>query len=157
MAKTDSALHGTESVDTSTGEIVEYKFDPSTVKTLKLVNLPVLSQRNKGSIYVFFLGAMHVGKVVNEEVGKDGKKRGPATIAHVVDLTTGAPAQIIISTVQAGVLRESYPSDSYVDKSFHLENLGKLNGKEYNSVNVSEIETPQGIDISALKAMITTS
>lgn len=150
---------GYDAVDADTGEIHAvvggaYKFNPSAVKTKKMLNVPVLSQKGLGTIYVVMLSAMFVGKDIEEKSGKDGINKEPATIAYVIDLMTGKPAQIIISTVQAGVLRESYKNDAYVGKAFQFENLGKQNEKKYNSVRVNEIDVPEGLDIEGIRALV---
>lgn len=149
---------GTTQVNEETGEIVNgYSFNPAAVKAKKILNLPVLSQKGTGSVYAVLISKMFIGKEIagDDKGGKDGKKKDPATIAYAVDMMTGKPCQLIMSTVQAGVLRECYPDDSYVGKGFHFENLGKLNGKDYNSVNVNEIDIPDGLDIEAVKALVT--
>lgn len=143
-------------VNQETGEIKgAYSFDPAAVKTKKIVNLPTLSQKNVGSIYVAFLGAMFVGLPM-KAVDKKDEKEEPATLANVVDLMTGKPAQIVVPTVQQSVLEENYPGNTYVGKAFKLENHGKLNGKRYNSISIVEIDLPEGIDIKELQALTVT-
>lgn len=141
-----------QQINEETGEIKSYSFDPSAVKPKKMLNVPVLSQRGTGSIYVVILSKMFVGKPI-ESKDADAKEE-PATIAYAVDLVTGTPVQIIVSTVLEGVLKESYVDHGYVDHAFKIENLGKLNGKRYNSVNVIEIDIPEGLDLAKVKELI---
>lgn len=140
-------------VDKTTGELSGYSFDPSAVKAKKLLNVPVLSQKSTGSVYVTFLSHMFIGKEMANPK-PDEKTKGPATIAFVVDLVTGDVKQLLLSTVQIGTLNENYPDYSYIDKSFQLVNLGKRTGKDYNDVQVIEIDTPSGIDLTGLKTKV---
>lgn len=71
--------------------------------------------------------------------GKDGKEMEPADVAKVTDLQTGNVSVLIFGTVLAGNLRETYPSDGYVGKSFSAVQH-KVEGKRYRTYTVAEIE-----------------
>lgn len=137
-------------VNAETGEIIGYSYNPNAVRIKKKLNLPLLKQKPNGSIDVFFLSRMFQGKEGISKKGED-KKKDPATIANVLNLISGTPAQIILSTVQIKILAEMYPNDSYIDKSFRLYNFGKLDGRDYNSVSIDEIEVP--LDPSMIQAV----
>jgi hypothetical protein len=69
-------------------------------------------------------------------------KKEPPELAHVIDLTTGEHCQIIIGTVLGAELRETYPDNSYVGKSFEIVQH-KVQGKQYATYGVTEIEVEQ--------------
>lgn len=137
-----------QAVDKSTGEIAV--FDPKKVKMKRILNVPVLSQKNEATIYVTMVSKMFVGKPIEgDEVSKE-----PATIAYVIDLQSNGIRQIILSAMQASVLDEAYPDQSYIDKSFMMINHGKLNGKRYNTVEAVEIDTPAHVNTAAARSLI---
>lgn len=149
MAKENNAV---ANVDQSTGVVV---FDPSKVKAKKILNVPVLSQKGKTTIYVTLLSKIFIGKEIAGDE-KDGKKKGPAHIAYGLDLISGRPHQVIMSAMQNSVIEEAYPNHSYIDKSFMMINHGKINGKDYNTVEVVEIDTPDEItaQLPAIKSLL---
>lgn len=68
------------------------------------------------------------------------QKDKPATICGVVDVQTGETATLICPAVLAGNLRESYPKDAYVGKTFYMEKLAKRPGKRYFDFTLVEVE-----------------
>lgn len=117
-------------------------FDPSKVKVVKQVTVPTLSPQPNEPIYVTFLGAIFLGKQIDQKK-KDGEEvvnEKPADLALVRNLSTDAEQHLIVSAVVKGNLDETYPKDSYVGKSFRIEKLAKRAGKRYFDYAVAEIE-----------------
>lgn len=127
-------------------------FDPKRVKVLKAVTLPVLSFKAAEAgvpLYLKFTGAIFVGKALKPAAGKEQAEK-PADLAHVVNLATGELCQLVLPEVVKSNLRETYPQDSYVGKSFAIAKLGQRAGKRYVDYSVLEIEyTP---DTAAVEA-----
>ena len=53
---------------------------------------------------------------------------------------------LLLTELMLGALREAYPNDEYVGKSFRLIKLPKQQGKKYNPVEFDEIEVTGEID-----------
>jgi len=113
------------------------------------VTLPQLKIVAGVFYYVKFLSTMALGKdiqvpdTVDPATGeiKKAAKREPATIAQVLNLETGTPAQIVCSTVFRKEIEEQFKAGSYVGKCFMFR-ITKVAGKTYNLVEISEIEDP---------------
>lgn len=111
-------------------------FDPSQYEIVQDVVLPILTMPVGETRGFQITGPMFEGK----EIKEDGKaKRGKATLANVVNLVDGQRMQIVIPTVLEANLRENYPEDGYVGRSFMVRNMGKRPGKEYNDMQISEV------------------
>lgn len=76
------------------------------------------------------------------KAGKDGKKedRQPAHVANVMNLTNGEFGQIVMGVVLAENIKEKYPDDSYVGKSFSIVKKTKREGKNYHGYEITEIK-----------------
>lgn len=108
----------------------------------KHVTLPLLKIKPNGApAFVRFEGAMHLGERIKGAAteGTKAAKMEPATLAHVLDLTTGEEMQIICPLLLRERLSENYPKDSYVGKQFRIT-LTREEGKKYNLVGLQEIE-----------------
>lgn len=125
-----------------------------TPKVKKQLNFPVLSQKKVGtSIYVLILSAIHISKTnIEPKPGEDKEK--PSDIVIALDLETGELVTVLISAVEKGLLEENYPDASYKGLAFMMSNKGKREGKRYNDIEMTEIETPETIDIDALMSKI---
>lgn len=145
MAKKDQTAAGSEENNTTS------TFTP---KVKKQLNFPVLSQKKIGAIiYVLILSAIHVSKTnIEPKPGEDKEK--PSDIVIALDLETGELVTVIISAVAKGLLEENYPEIGYKGLSFMFCNKGKREGKRYNDIEMTEIETPEGIDMEALISRI---
>lgn len=66
-------------------------------------------------------------------------QKAPPELAHVIDLTTGEHAQIIIGTVLGAEMRSTYPDNGYVGKAFEIVQH-KVQGKQYATYGITEIE-----------------
>jgi len=114
-------------------------------KRKKLLTRPVLKLEPNKARYIKVEAAMYVGKEIKATRGRptdDEKKKEPATIMDVIDLTTGEPSQIVCNTVLKSTLQESYPNDGYVGLCFSVTKLDKESGKDYNKFKIEEIEDP---------------
>lgn len=134
------ASNAAENVNTETGEITS--FDPTKLKVVKRVTLPILKQRVGQPIFVKILEKMEL----SESKGDD--KKDPATVCKVYDLEHDHPAQIIVTAVTKSNLMESYPDDSYVGKFFKIE-LFAVEGKKYHQVELIEFQEPEGFSMKA--------
>ncbi len=107
-------------------------------KVVKNVTVPLLKLVEEKAEYVQLTGAMFQGKEVKGT--GDKAKMEPAILCHCINLTTGEVAQIIVNAVVKENLKEAYPDDSYVGKSFEIIKHAKREGKRYNDFSITEIE-----------------
>jgi hypothetical protein len=106
----------------------------------RLLTRPVLKWVVDVPTYIKIETAMHIGKEMKEKAGE--KKKEPATLCNVIDLRTGALAQIIVNAVLKSVLAEDYPNDSYVGLCFAVTKQSRQPGKQYDPFYIEEIEDP---------------
>jgi hypothetical protein len=107
------------------------------------VTLPVFKVEVEVPLYLMVNGPMFIGKPVEAKTGADGKKgvpMEPATIMPVTNIETGEVGQIIVNAALKSILDETYPKDSYVEKSFEIVKHEKRAGKRYHTFSVFEIE-----------------
>jgi len=116
-------------------------------KTKKLLTRPVLKFIVDEPRYVKIESAIYLGKEMKVAPGE--KKKEPAHLADVIDLTNGELAQIIINAVPMSVLNESYPDNGYVGKCFSITRMSRQPGKDYDRFRVEEIEEPSSEDVKA--------
>ena len=131
-------------------------------KVKKHVTLPLLKIVPEKPLYVKFEAAIEKAKpqagsrtanaAAASETNPAAKKKEPPELAHVIDLTTGEHAQIIIGTVLGAELRSTYADGAYVGKSFEIVQH-KVQGKDYATYGITEIEVeaPATADKSAEK------
>lgn len=105
------------------------------------VTVPVWKWEPEEPKFFTILEPIHKSAALRNEAkkGKDGKEMEPADVAKVKDLNTGNVQVLIFGTVLAGNLRETYPNDGYVDKSFSAVQH-RVEGKRYRTYTVAEIE-----------------
>ncbi len=120
----------------------------------KLLTRPVLKFEVDKPRYLLIESAIHIGKEIKSRtpVAAD-KKKEPPSLANVIDLTTGEPAQIILNAVLKSVLNEEYPTDSYVGLCFSITKQQRMPGKQYDPFKIEEIENPkaeQAAEVSTL-------
>lgn len=113
-------------------------------KRKRLLTRPTLKFQEGIPIYVkieapMFIGRDIVGRAPQSETAK---KKEPATIANVIDLSVGEEAQIVCATIVKSTLTEEYPNDGYVGKCFAMTKMPKDSGKDYNKYKIEEIEDP---------------
>lgn len=118
---------------------------PLKFKTKKHVVKQLFKMKPGQEYYFKFTGPMHVGKKID-----DAKEA--ATLADVVELTTGELGQIICAKLLREALIESYTGDSYVGKSFAIE-LARVPEKRYNMLKTfNEIEMDEAPKAEPAKA-----
>ncbi len=111
-----------------------------TYKMKRRVVLALLKHAVNQTVYIRFEAAIKVGKEILAKPG--AASMGPAQIAVVIDLTTGEEMQYIVSAVLLSTLKEEYPKDAYIGKSFAIHKLppDTKRGKRYATFSVAEIE-----------------
>jgi hypothetical protein len=109
-------------------------------KRKKLLTRPVLKYVVDKPIYVKIEKEMHIGKEMKAAAGE--KKKDPATLCDVIDLTNGEPAQLILNAVVKSVLTEEYPDAKYVGLCFAITKQARVQGKSYDPFSIEEIEDP---------------
>lgn len=113
----------------------------TTFKRKKVLTRPVLKLIEGEAVYVKLVGEMHLGKDIKDKKDPE-KKKEPATLIDVINLSSGEEAQIIASAVIKSVLEDNYPNKSYVGKCFAMTKQARQPGKQYNPVHIEEIEEP---------------
>lgn len=113
-------------------------------KRKKLLTRPVLKWEVGKPRFIKIETAMHIGKEMKEKAGE--KKKEPATLANVIDLSTGDLAQIIVNAVLKSVLNEEYPNDTYVGLCFSVTKQARVQGKQYDPFSIEEIEDPVPVE-----------
>lgn len=120
------------------------RFDPTTVTIKKVLTVPLIKLRAGMTIYVKALAAMFEAKPIKNAKEADKDKKAP-TLLQVLDLETGALAQIILGTILADIFNDEYPQNAYIGKGFKII-VGEQKasqaggGKRYNQYEVYEIE-----------------
>jgi len=112
-------------------------FDPSNVKVVKAVTLPILKKADDQPIFVTITSPIILGKQMAAKEGEAAQE--PAHLCNVINLETGEEMQMIANTVLRGSLDETYPKESYVNKSFKIVQM-KVPGKRYKNYSMFEIE-----------------
>jgi hypothetical protein len=121
-------------------------------KRLAEVTVVQLKIEKNVEYFVKIVGPIHLGAAMPDKVNVDPKTGEvtreavkPAHIVHVVDLVENAPRQIVLSSVMVSELERGYPNEGYVGRCIGFVDLGKLNGKAYNSIQIWEVEEPEGV------------
>lgn len=125
---------------------------PFVPKRKKLLTRPVLKLIKEQPRYVLLQGRIYIGKEMKQR-GAEDKKKEPAHLVDVVDLTTGELAQVIINAVPMSVLSEEYPNYGYVGRCFELTRQTRQEGKQYDPFKVEEIEIPDAVKELAATAV----
>lgn len=117
---------------------------PEGFKVKRQVILPSLSLQEGVARTLTILEAMRVSTVKAARPRAKGEKddgpQKPATVCPVVDVTTGENFTLIVPAVMEGNLRENYPDDGYVGKTFYVQKKPKRPGKRYFDLELSEVE-----------------
>jgi hypothetical protein len=119
-------------------------FDPTKVKVVKNVTLPVLSLKAGETAYVRIDTKIAQGKELtvskDKKSGEENANEKPADICQVTNLASGEQLQFIVSAVVKANIEDQYPAHTYVGKSFRIAKLEKRAGKRYFDFNIAEIE-----------------
>lgn len=115
------------------------------------VTLPLLKIKEGAEYVITMLTAMALGKqmpaknVTDPNTGEVKQVvEAPATVAQVKCLQDGPGAkdgeeyQMLCNTIFAKELREQYPNDGYVGKSFAFT-VFKIDGKRYKGCSIAEV------------------
>lgn len=140
MATKPQAADSTE-LDTITNKAA---FDPSKIKVLKNVTLPQWKWKEDKAHYFTVKGSIFQAKEITggrKPVVKEGVAPvKPPELMEVVNLETGELVHLIAGTVLATELREQYPNDTYVGKSFSVTKNKIADNKRYATYSITEIE-----------------
>jgi hypothetical protein len=112
---------------------------PRFKRTAAIV-VPQLKMELEKSYFLNIKTPVEMGKHIEGQTDKDGKKKEPPMLARVIDLTTGEELDLIFNTVLLGNLNEAYPDNGYVGKSFEIIKHDKAEGKDYNTFGIFEVE-----------------
>jgi hypothetical protein len=108
-------------------------------ETVKHVTLPTLKMELDQAVYVRFEAAIYQAKALTRgRAGTDGQQMAPPELAHVTELTRNRECTIIVNSVLGTELRETYPNDGYVGKSFKLVK-SKLESRRYATFDITEV------------------
>ena len=110
-------------------------------KVKKHVTLPLLKMEADKPCFVTILEPIYKAKAIAPgRKAADGKPQmEPPELMNVTNLENGHEYQMIVNTVLGSNLRDAYPNDTYVGKSFLLERR-QIAGKRYASFDITEIE-----------------
>ena len=65
--------------------------------------------------------------------------KGKINVGRVRELSSGQLFQYVFNAISASELRNAYPNDGYVGKSFAIKKLDLVAGKRYKEVQIVEI------------------
>lgn len=114
---------------------------PGGFKLKKVLTLPSLVLKHVGVGYALrFDSELRTSKVPGK-LKKDGTYEDPATVCEVTMLETGEKRILLAPAVVIKNLRDEYPENSYVGKSFYIQNMGKTKeGQRHIDYGIAEIE-----------------
>lgn len=126
------------------------KYPRFVPEVVKIVTMPLLKLKQNEPVYVKFLDKTFVGKELKNEPkvdanGKPTVRKEPPVMAHIIDLSTGEQADIMLGKVLQGILDDDYPQHAYVSKCFMIELKEQKRGRSggnYNTYSVAEIKDP---------------
>lgn len=123
---------------------------PAGVTLKRHVTLPSLAIKVVGQQEILFImDAIRVSKIKQKiELNVDGTQkaaREPAQICTAGKHGTGELVTFIVPAVVRENLVRDYPNDSYVGKSFVIQNKGKrTEAQRYNDFAIVEVDVPEG-------------
>ena len=110
---------------------------PANTEKRRTLTVPLLKQVDNTEYRIKILDKMRQSKAVNTAEG--ARTMDPATICTVLNLDDGAHYTLIINKVLESVLKEEFPDDGYVGKSFAFTRHAKAAGKRYHTYSVAEL------------------
>ena len=119
---------------------------PKGLKLKKIVTVPSLAIKEPGQREILrFDSTIRISKVVDKEKKADGTpKREPAMIADVTRMDTGEQFIFIVPAVVKENLLRDYENDSFVGRTFLIQNLGKRTPTQrYNDFGIAELEAEE--------------
>lgn len=126
-----------------------------TLKVIKRVTVPTLSQRREAESIVYFTitGPMVQSK---KSIKQDGQATGQkAWLLPVIDLMDGNEKNYVVPAILKSSLEDDYMegrevddedavitegTPTYIGKSFAVQKLPNANGKRYAQINAAEID-----------------
>lgn len=102
----------------------------------RAITVPHLKLEKNACYYLKFLGEPFKGSGDPAQPEKQ-----PPTVARVVNLETGELAEVILPAVALKELTDAFP-DGINGTCVEFKNLGIREGKNYNIVQITEIEDP---------------
>jgi hypothetical protein len=110
-------------------------------KVKRSVTLPLFKFQEGVERYLHVDGAMYEAKPLKKLTPAQAAKK-PPILMHVTDMLTGEEGQIIVNTVLADILKDEYPEEGYVGKSFAITRhpIDTSRDKNYATFSVMEIE-----------------
>lgn len=103
-------------------------------KRTKQVTLPVLKMKPGVERFVKLTDVIRTGKKVSDTMQA-------AEVCPAIDLVSGQRGLLIVPYVMQQDLKEHYPENAYVGKSFAVL-FTRVPGKRYNIPTIDEIEEP---------------
>jgi hypothetical protein len=110
------------------------------------VTVPVLKHESGETIAVTLVAPIlaedQFDTKIDEETGEvlSQKFKGKINVGRVTELSTGQLFQYVFNAISASELRNAYPSDGYVGKSFLIKKLGVVAGRRYKDVQILELK-----------------
>lgn len=122
---------------TAPAPLVTAKFDPSKLKVVKHVTLPILKFGVDEPVYIKIINPIHKGK----KLAGEAEDKEPVDLIDVINLLTGEPAQIVGGTILVNTLIEDYPDHGYVGRMFQVTKLAaKGSGaNKYHPYSILEV------------------
>lgn len=115
-------------------------------KVAQQVTVPVLKQDSGETVAIKIVAPILVedqfDTKIDEETGEIIKQtfKGKINVGRVTELTSGQLFQYVFNAISASEIRNAYPDESYVGKSFLIKKLAVVAGKRYKEVQIIEIE-----------------
>lgn len=92
-----------------------------TIKEVKTVTRPLLSQVGDAPIYVRIDGEIHTSEIEGrKKKGEDKPDMEPANVCNVLNLMTGEDQQIIVNAALETGLTDAYKNKGYIGKCFAI-------------------------------------
>lgn len=102
------------------------------------VILPTLSLKVNEPKTLICTGRMVQSTYTDPDPKKQKEK--PATVMPVGDVVTGEAMNLLVPSVMESALREAYPDDGYVSKTFMVCKMPKRPGKRYFDIKLVEVQ-----------------
>lgn len=132
MSKQEKAVTTEPEVSVESGVVKK------TFKKIKSVTRTVVKLEIDKAKYLRLDSAIVVGKAMKAREGQETMP--PAMTCDVTDMETGELHILLCNSVLHSELKQAYPDDSYVGKTFEIINTGKLPGRRYFTFSIAEVE-----------------
>ena len=116
-------------------------------KVISHVTVPVMKIDGTKPVYITFLEPIHLApendkqKAIREKLISEGKQVKPVPeICKVRNIEDGHVYQIVANEVFKSEMRQNYPADAYVNKSFQVFKSAPEGNRQYATFQIAEIE-----------------